>query len=105
MDFSKVEIGVNSAEVQNYLNKIKADVIDQAKDLLVKQQDELFATFKANWQGISEKNFETNMTNATNAVMASLETHYNALSSKMIATNNSWVNQDEQMVQVQGGNN
>ncbi len=105
MDFSKVEIGVNSAEVQNYLNKIKADVIDQAQSLLISKQEELFATFRANWQGVSEKNFETNMTNATDTVIKSLEAHYSALANKMIATNNSWVNQDEQMVQVQGGNN
>jgi len=45
------------------------------------------------------------MINATNAIKTSLDAHYNALSSKMIATNNSWVNQDAEMVQVQGGNN
>lgn len=105
MDFSKVKIGVNSAEVQDYLDRIKADVIDEAKNLLDSKQEELFGTFRENWQGVSEKNFETNMSNATKAIQASLDAHYAALSSKMIATNNSWVNQDEQMVQVQGGNN
>lgn len=103
MDFSKATIGVNSATVGEYLNKIKQNVIEEAKNTLANEQEALFEVFRANWNGVSEANFESLMAGATEKVKESLEAHYTALSSKVNAINNAWVEQDAGMIS-KGGN-
>lgn len=105
MDFQKVTIGVNSDTINAYLQKIRADVIDSAKSKLSSSQEELFNTFKANWQGVSRDNFIANMEAATTSVQNSLEEHYNTLQAKVYAIHNAWIQQDEEMVTLNGGTN
>lgn len=103
MDFSKATIGVNTSTIDAYLTKIKGNVIDEAISTLKNEQEALFQTFRANWNGVSEATFEGIMKEATEQVQNSLEVHYNALKAKVYAINNAWVNQDAGMVS-KGGN-
>lgn len=102
MNFDNVEIGVNSSNIEAYLAKIKAEVIDQAIDLLKNNQAELFEVFRANWKGTSEQKFEEAMTEATDVIIGSLAQHFTVLRSSMYAVNNAWVQQDQGMI---GGGN
>lgn len=104
MNFGNVEIGVNSAEVNTYLQKIQAEVIETAKQKLWTEQTALFEAFRQNWKGQAEANFEANMTAATQQVFGNLQKSYEALESKIYAIHNSWINQDQEMVQLKGGN-
>lgn len=99
MDFSSATVGVNTETVNQYLEKIKDNVIDEAVKTLESEQETLFSAFRKNWVGQSEINFEANMSEATNAVKKSLGSHYSALREKVYAINNAWVQQDSAMVE------
>ena len=99
MDFSKATIGVNTGTVDQYLEKIKDNVIDEAISTLEREQAALFEAFRANWVGQSEVNFENNMANATEEVKKNLALHYHTLREKVYAINNAWIQQDASMVE------
>lgn len=99
LSFENATIGVNTDNVNSYLTKIRTDVIEEARKTLDSAQDELFTSFRDNWKGQAEVNFEENMKIATEKVKASLLAHYNALEAKIYAINNAWVQQDAGMVE------
>ena len=99
LSWEKTAIGVNGEGVKAYINDIRTRVIEEAVDKLGTAQTELFESFRNNWRGQSEANFEANFKVATAEVQASLRKHMDTLEKKMNAVLNAWMQQDQEMVE------
>ena len=94
--------GVDVSGIDDYLKQIKAIALNDAKQKL-KDTNTLFSVFRDGWIGKAEENFETNFNNAIEVVCKALDDAYDGLTSEIYQIGQGWIDQDAEMVQIQGG--
>lgn len=94
--------GVDVNAVEEYIKQIKAIAIEEAIAQL-NNTDTLKAALDDGWRGQAKENFLTNFETARNDVVKSLYDGYNALVSEINQIGQGWLDQDNDMVKLQGG--
>lgn len=110
LGLSELTHGVSVQGVYNYLENLNVGAFREAKEAL-RDTGNLFGTFRANWQGKAEENFEKNIASACNIICNGLDSVYrhiynmlNQLATNMLEQDRQIVQEDENLINFHGGN-
>ncbi|MCI8460979.1 MAG: hypothetical protein HFE81_06235 [Bacilli bacterium] len=95
-DFS---YGYDTSGVEGYLDAIKADAIEQAKEAVL-DISEIKSCCEAEWEGKARENFVTNLTKDSQHVAEQFDALYAILTSEINSLNAAMANKDETLINV-----
>ena len=98
LDIGQVTIGYSKQGAQNYLQKIRTEAIEQTQAILRTRTD-VTSVLEECWQGQAELTFEKNIDKACDAAIKVLDELYSLIKIEFDNLHNSWVSQDDEMVQ------
>lgn len=96
---SDVTEGYSRTGAEAYKQELNSKAITETCNKL-REIDSITTAFQAGWQGQAELNFETNLRNAVETTAQGIESLKSSLDGEFAAIEESWANQDNQMVEV-----
>ena len=76
-------VGYDTAGVRSLLDKIKADVIQEAERSMKQKAINLFNAVDEIWQGVSAEKFKGNMQQDIDKIIEALDASYNSLDAEV----------------------
>ena len=94
-----LDIGMSTAGVANYLEELKANVLERAKQALRGDKlDSVVKAINANWQGNSRDKFLTDLNQAITHISEDLDAEYADLLARLEEIQNNYLKQDNNLM-------
>ena len=97
-------VGFDKEGISNLMTDIQANVIQEAKDKLDAERDNLNSTLDEIWQGHSEEIFKQNMFNDIETLKKQYDIMYNALAAEISQLHKAMGDIDQNLVTEGGAN-
>jgi len=98
IDYESMTIGASAAGLTTFLEELKVDYIDKARDELESGLTGVKEALDAGWQGESKDKFFQDLTDNANVVRETLEAEYTKLNVAITSTAQSFFTQDAQLM-------
>lgn len=98
-DLNGIDIGMSIAGIAEYLEDLKANVLEKAKSTLTGESlEKVVAAINNNWQGASRDKFLTNLEQAIKHISTDLDAEYDDLLARLEEIQNNYLKQDNQLM-------
>lgn len=94
-----MEYGYSTPGVDEYLEEIKAQYLDKAKEAVL-DINEIRNHCVDEWEGKARENFVTNLQNDANHVAEQFDALYNILQTEINSLNAAMANKDEELIEL-----